>query len=702
MPTGLGDELVWYCPTFGVDVAYEDQTGQGAYLTGENVQIAADNADGGWFRYDFTGSGSSYLGSGYPLVPTTVYSVSAWVKGSASGSEVAGVINQSNINNQRGFLFGSYQNSSQGGDGSKLTHFYQSNPSSYNGSQKLQSYATVFDNTWHHVVVTFQGGSRTNIFVDGVLDRTTSSNVPSSIASTGVQFELGRYAGSNGFNGGIDDVRVFNRVITDAEVAHLATGRGVEGQPTPPPAPPAGLGDEKLWIAPTYTDNISNIALETGTGSGTTSGPVAVVEDPDGTGNCLQFNNTSTQSYKISWASGTNQTYTVSTWYRVPNQYGTLFNYNSSVEYLLLFLNTNSLGYPLAWNDSNQPAVGEFSYDETWHHFAYQRSGYGAGGVSKFYSDGVLVHDGTPDGSQNGSWTGSTLDIGVMSGSGNQSRNLQGYLDDFRFYDHLISDTEIAWLATARNVQGSPPLPAGLGDEKLWLCPSLNNSADDISGNGNNGTYQGGMGTVADTGSGGAYAYDHSTVSRSIQLPADLGISGNTISLAIWLENDVTATGGSVDQWLGAYNSVNSQSNPLLYQFGTNFQGADKNENPDTTIVTSFPATTSGTWRHVVIVADGSSDEYRLYENGSLKDTKSAGGSDMTIKTAINWYVGAGNGWVSALGKSDDIRAYDRTLTQAEITHLATSRGVLGPPDTGSHDPFNNPHFTSAKPRRIR
>jgi hypothetical protein len=33
-------------------------------------------------------------------------------------------------------------------------------------------------------------------------------------------------------------------------------------------------------------------------------------------------------------------------------------------------------------------------------------------------------------------------------------------------------------------------------------------------------------------------------------------------------------------------------------------------------------------------------------------------------------------------GKMDDIRAYNRTLTQAEITHLASSRGVEGGPDT--------------------
>ena len=50
-------------------------------------------------------------------------------------------------------------------------------------------------------------------------------------------------------------------------------------------------------------------------------------------------------------------------------------------------------------------------------------------------------------------------------------------------------------------------MPTGLGDEKLWLCPSLDDSADDLSGNGNHGTYQGNSTTAADTSNGGVKAY---------------------------------------------------------------------------------------------------------------------------------------------------------------------------------------------------
>ena len=55
-------------------------------------------------------------------------------------------------------------------------------------------------------------------------------------------------------------------------------------------------------------------------------------------------------------------------------------------------------------------------------------------------------------------------------------------------------------------------MPTGLGDEKLWLCPTLNNVTpfNDLSVQGNHGTAVGGLSTVADSDPtyGGSRAYD--------------------------------------------------------------------------------------------------------------------------------------------------------------------------------------------------
>jgi len=54
----------------------------------------------------------------------------------------------------------------------------------------------------------------------------------------------------------------------------------------------------------------------------------------------------------------------------------------------------------------------------------------------------------------------------------------------------------------------------------------------------------------------------------------------------------------------------------------------------------------------------------------------------MDVQTVLPWCIGKSPARNSALGMSDDARVYGRALTQAEITHLASSRGVEGSPST--------------------
>lgn len=239
-------------------------------------------------------------------------------------------------------------------------------------------------------------------------------------------------------------------------------------------------------------------------------------------------------------------------------------------------------------------------------------------------------------------------------------------------------------------------MPTGLGGEELWLSPTVANNVnpfDDQSGNGNNGTGQGGMVTIADSGSGGSYAYNHDTTGREILLPADLGISGDSMSISMWLNNTSNSVGSSADNWFGAYDNTYANSNMRIYQYLNLILVDDRNENPNTFINPYTTLSTTNLWVHVVAVADGSAGEYRFYVDGVLEDTVSSGGSDMTVKTTVPWRVGSGGISPSAIGMSDDIRAYGRVLTQAEITHLATSRAVLGPPGGENYSPFRNAKY---------
>jgi hypothetical protein len=81
--------------------------------------------------------------------------------------------------------------------------------------------SSTYLNKWTHIVVTFNwvaGGTR-NIYVNGILSATNTS---ASTPTFGNNFRIGYSAlTTNGFIGYIDDVRVYNKVLTAADVSIL-------------------------------------------------------------------------------------------------------------------------------------------------------------------------------------------------------------------------------------------------------------------------------------------------------------------------------------------------------------------------------------------------------------------------------------------------------------------------------------------------
>jgi Flp pilus assembly pilin Flp len=79
----------------------------------------------------------------------------------------------------------------------------------------------VADGAWHQVVVTDDGGTVT-LYVDGHL-RTSSPTLDGSAALTGSQIYIGRSFGGGGyFNGALDEVAVYNTVLSPARIlAHF-------------------------------------------------------------------------------------------------------------------------------------------------------------------------------------------------------------------------------------------------------------------------------------------------------------------------------------------------------------------------------------------------------------------------------------------------------------------------------------------------
>lgn len=235
-------------------------------------------------------------------------------------------------------------------------------------------------------------------------------------------------------------------------------------------------------------------------------------------------------------------------------------------------------------------------------------------------------------------------------------------------------------------------MPTGLGDEKLWLCPSLDDSADDISGNGNHGTYNGGMGTVADASNGGTRAYFFDDVDDYIS-NTSLSLSGlSKFSYSGWIyDDDATSELSSVFSYAKLY----SYSDDIYFFSYVGELRIQVNNGADG----QGSATQWGKsqWNHIAVVFDGTqstnADRLKYYLNGSQVSLSydytvpSSTGSPATPKQIeIGRYAGFTTHYYS--GKQDDIRVFDRALTTSEITALASKRGYEVPAVSNVYHPF--------------
>lgn len=75
-------------------------------------------------------------------------------------------------------------------------------------------------NVWYHVASVYNAAARTlDIYVNGVLNNgVLVGTVPSSQVNPSVNVNIGRRSDGLYFNGVIDEVRIYNRTLTAAEI----------------------------------------------------------------------------------------------------------------------------------------------------------------------------------------------------------------------------------------------------------------------------------------------------------------------------------------------------------------------------------------------------------------------------------------------------------------------------------------------------
>ncbi|HEY0712280.1 MAG TPA: LamG domain-containing protein, partial [Polyangia bacterium] len=159
------------------------------------------------------------------LEPSAV-TVSIWVKRNGSQTQWGKVLTKTyNDNGSEPRASYALQMNSSGADSGLIT-FHTGHAGATQNSLSSTA-AAIADNTWTHVVATYDPAAsapQKKIYLNGVLNAsgTVSTALMYDTTSTGDLYLGG--GGGQYFKGSLDDVRIFNRVLSASDVAHLYQG----------------------------------------------------------------------------------------------------------------------------------------------------------------------------------------------------------------------------------------------------------------------------------------------------------------------------------------------------------------------------------------------------------------------------------------------------------------------------------------------
>ena len=123
------------------------------------------------------------------------------------------------------------------------------------------------DSNWRHIAITLQASVKAELFVDGI-SRSSDTTPSSSMGNGTATVRVGARGDGNYFNGLIDEVRVYNRVLSAVEVSALyksgaakikfpaVTRTGLTSGSEQPPTPP-----QSSWTTASITPSPNKLVL---------------------------------------------------------------------------------------------------------------------------------------------------------------------------------------------------------------------------------------------------------------------------------------------------------------------------------------------------------------------------------------------------------------------------------------------------------
>ena len=523
----------------------------------------------------------------------------------------------------------------------------------YDGTIYYVDTGAVSAGNWYHVVATRSKTAGLEIYLNGISKDTNSFTGNSSAINN--KDSIGSYwdGTRNSFNGSIDQVRIFNKAISAAEVSKLYGN---------------GAGE----VACTYTSTTDNIALPI-TNTAYYKLDNNSKDSARSTGKFNEgavFNGSSSEITVSSFASLTQVG--ISMWVNIPDvsaQAGLIARYVTNREFAI-YMYGGTLAASLYYNGNNgnatQVTASTYMSNNTWHHIAYTANGSTA---PKLYIDGSEV--GTPqytDAARCAYYTSSEpLDIGHFAGVA--AYNYEGLIDQVRIYDVALSSLDVSNLyAETASDTSTLSFPSG---QTAIATYQLDGNSTDLSGN-----YNG-------TDTNVTYAYDgtesnieyrfgrfgQAAVFNGSSSYVDLGstiIKQLPMSISLWL-NPVTSSNATF------YSNYDGSSVKGFYcrvqADGTFLVDAYNGISNRTLLSGTTGSVTDNTWSHVAITFD--SLNIKLYINGVETDTASVVAAGIGFTASEPTKLGIrGTSSDPYNGQMDQVRVFNTALTPAQVTQL--------------------------------
>jgi hypothetical protein len=298
------------------------------------------------------------------------------------------------------------------------------------------------------------------------------------------------------------------------------------------------------------------------------------------------------------------------------------------------------------------------------------------GGVQKIYVDGVLQSTTTRTFTKAKKCNNADLMIGGWWK--NDLVSIDGKIDEVRLYNRALSDCEISKLAETFKTDST--CKTDLSKGMLAYYP-FNGNFNDESGNGNTAVAKNGAFLTSDYlgKSNSCAGFDGSN--DYLIVPGSSKLNSDTFSVSLQVMVN------SINRRHAVFNRVNFE-NATAFMTGIGVKDNTINKfstgvvsnaedcsivNNDSQLYPIYPGTTiqPGKWYNLLISFAGGVQKY--YINGVLQQsitrsftkTKQCANADLVIG---GWWK---NDIMSIDGKIDDVRIYNRVLTDCEISKLA-------------------------------